>query len=576
MPRKKSATKLAKEKAEAERLEQLAQNSDKPLPVDIEELKKELREEESEEESEEEEDDYGELLTEDVENGLNEVLKAIKTGDQRLFDADVKFFKDSKPDDENTANSKSSKPLYLKDYHRQTLLGSNEDENDNFTSVDGEKPYAVQQREDKENLVKEIHNALGGDEAEDEDDDDDGFLVKKDKKIEVEDKSLPPISLPDPKEDGEKFLEAFMENHAWLPNKGKEVSMENEDDPEFDEAAEKLENAYNFRYEDPKSVEIISYARSQATMRREKTNSRKRDRLKKQEEKAKEKEQVNEELKKKKQKKVNLVADRIKEIREAVGDEISDEKIMQVFGDSLVNEDFNDEEWDEKMSKIFDDEYYNNDDTTLVKPEWNDNIMEEEAEDDNDEDDDDEEVEAEEESSKEEEETNASTESENKSRKSKKKEEKFNKKQEKNKIKDVAERLVESKTLELLDEVEEELGKDKNKSKYSFKYKEVSPETFGLTYNEIFQADDKDLNDLIGLKKLAPYRPPEKVAKDKRKITKSKNMREWRKRTFGSEAGVSQDVDLDIKIPSIVFDNSSSHKEGPNRKNRKKNHKGRR
>lgn len=571
MPRKKSATKIAKEKQEAEIAKRIAENeaSENPLPLDIEELKKELREaEEGESEESEEEDDYGELLTEDVESGLNEVLKAIKTGDQRLFDSNVKFFND---DAQVTTKDKESKPIYLKDYQREALLAGKEE----FDSVDGDKPYTQLQKEDKENLIREIHNQLGDDE--DDEDNDDDFLIKKDPKPEAREKQAKKVELPNPEEvGGEKFLEAFMENHAWLPNKGTEVTMDNEDDDEFDEAAETFENAYNHRYEDPNANEIISYARSQATMRREKMNSRKRERLRKQEEMQKEKQEINEQLKKKKQKKANLVADRMKEIKEAVGDQVSEEKIIKVFGESLMNEDFNDEEWDSKMAQIFDDEYYENEDNNIAKPEWDDDVMGEIGNDlnvskegDDEEEEEEGDDEEEEEEGEEEEDDEFGKEKGGKPSKRQKKEEKYNKKQEKNKIKELAERLVESKTLDILDEVQEERGAGKGKSEYTFKYREVSPESFGLTYNEIFKADDKSLNEFIGLKKLAPYRPQEKVVKDKRKVTKSKHIKEWRKKTFGDEKGVSEDADLDIKIPSIVFDVNTTRGEGPKRKKRK-------
>ncbi|GAV30533.1 hypothetical protein PMKS-004047 [Pichia membranifaciens] len=571
MPRKKSAAKIARE---LQKVKSPENSENKPLPLNIEDLKKELREDDrgddsnsdEEDEEDEEEDDYGELLTENVESGLNEVLKAIKTGDQRLFDSSVNFFK---TDDASIGGSdnttKASKPVYLKEYHLSNLLARDEEKDQ---PIDEEKPYAIQQKEDKENLVKEIHNALGG---EDSSDDEDSFLIKKEKKVGETHKPSTVLSLPDPEKEGkEKFLEAFMENHAWLPNKGEEVRIENEDDSDFDKAAEEFENAYNFRYEDPKSTEIVSYARSQATMRREKMNSRKRERSKLQEEAAREKEEVNEGLKKKKLKKMNLVMDRIKEIKEAVGDQVSDDKIVKVFGDSLMNEDFDDQEWDAKMNEIFNDEYYAEDDQTLKKPEWDDDLgMEDENYGDDIED---EEVGKESEKPEKEMKDNSSVVS---SHKSEKKEQKLAKRQEKKKVKEVVERLVESKTLDILDEVQEERGRDKDKSKYSFKYREVSPESFGLTYNEIFQADDKDLNELIGLKKLAPYRPHEKASKDKRKVTKSKNMREWRKRTFGSEDGISNVADMEIKIPSIVFDNNSrSNTQEPKQKKRKSKSKG--
>lgn len=561
MPRKKSAAKKAREAAEAASLDKANHKDDlsKPLPIDIEDLKKELKEDEmansqdDDDEDDEEEDDYGELLTEDVENGLNDVLKAIKTGDKRLFDSNVKFFNDDENEEKSLENKEKSKPIYLKDYHRQHLLDSTIEEEDKPVDYD-EMPYALQQKEDKDILVKEIHKALNDDE--DNSDSDDDFLIKKENATEEVNKVVEPVDLPDPeKEGGEKFLEAFMANHAWLPNKGKDVKMDNEDDAEFDDAADKFESAYNFRYEDPKSMEIISYARSQATMRREKMNSRKRDRLKKQEEKAEEKDEVNKEVKKKKQKKINLVMDRIKEIKEAVGGEISDEKIMKIFGDSLLKDDFDDAEWDAKMSQIFDDEYYAEEDQTMVKPEWDDGLIEFDEGNKDIESDEDKTEEKETENQEVEVDDDDETEKSLNSKKSKKKADKYNKKQEHNKTKDVAERLVDTKTLDILDEVEEERGRNKEKSKYTFKYREVSPESFGLTYNEIFQANDKDLNELIGLKKLAPYRPHDKASKDTRKIKKSKNLREWRKRTFGKENGISNDDNLVIEIPSIVFDN---------------------
>jgi protein KRI1 len=39
-----------------------------------------------------------------------------------------------------------------------------------------------------------------------------------------------------------------------------------------------------------------------------------------------------------------------------------------------------------------------------------------------------------------------------------------------------------------------------------FRYNKTAKESFGLTPTEILLADDKDLNEYVGLKKLAPYR----------------------------------------------------------------------
>ena len=64
-------------------------------------------------------------------------------------------------------------------------------------------------------------------------------------------------------------------------------------------------------------------------------------------------------LKKKKTSKVNKVLDRLTKIKEAVGDQVSDETIERVFGDALLQDDFDDADWDSKMAEIFNEQYYN-------------------------------------------------------------------------------------------------------------------------------------------------------------------------------------------------------------------------
>ncbi|RUS35256.1 KRI1-like family C-terminal-domain-containing protein [Jimgerdemannia flammicorona] len=58
-----------------------------------------------------------------------------------------------------------------------------------------------------------------------------------------------------------------------------------------------------------------------------------------------------------------------------------------------------------------------------------------------------------------------------------------------------------------------------------FKYQQVRPMNFGLSPVEILLADDQDLNEVIGLKKLAPFRPEEKQQRDLVNFTKSKKKR---------------------------------------------------
>ncbi|RLV90071.1 Protein KRI1 [Spathaspora sp. JA1] len=514
MARKKSAAKKARE---AEAASAPAAPTE-PTPIQKEVKPKptpqpEISDSESEESSEEE-DEYGDLITEDVESGINNVLDLLKTDPKKLLDPNTKFFHDPESITYQQ-QTKKEKPLYLKDYHRETLLsGSYQDEE---TTVDGEKSYNTMQREDRDQLLQDIKQAFN----EDDEDDEEDFLHKKEKpREEVTD--IPVKKLPNPAQDPDSFLSAFLDNQAWIPKKGDKVinldKIEAEDEDAFDNAVDSFEHAYNFRYEDPNAAEIVSYARNQATLRRSNTNSRKRQREKKLEVKEKEEKEVEELVKKKKTSKLNKVIDRLSKIKQAVGDQVNDEVIEKVFGDSLLQDDFDDADWDSKMAEIFNEQYY---EAENVKPEWDedDEIMADYYEE--------EEQEEEEEPEEEEPEEPSSK----KSKKEKLKEKKSAKK-EKQSVKEKAQQIIEANSLKIIDEVEEERGRSKNQEEVKFKYREVSPESFGLTTRDIILADDKELNSFIGIKKFAPYRPKELRKKDKRKYTKKKMLQEWRKEVF--------------------------------------------
>ncbi len=53
----------------------------------------------------------------------------------------------------------------------------------------------------------------------------------------------------------------------------------------------------------------------------------------------------------------------------------------------------------------------------------------------------------------------------------------------------------------------------------------MEQEDYGLETQDILQGEDKDLNEYIGLKKLAPFRHAEKLKKDKKKFKKDKKQR---------------------------------------------------
>lgn len=535
MARKKSAAKKARE--ETEKLKQ------QELQEQVEEKSKDQSGEEfsSDEESSssEEEDDFGELITEDVEDGINKVLDAIRSGDKTLFDPKVKFFNESETKD---TGSKKEKPIYLKDYHRMRLLNGealNEDEDD---SQDIEEPafrtYDQEQEDQRKEFLSELNNAMNDDE---EDEDDEGFLKKK----ETTSEDKPKRVLPNPNEDEEKFLQEFAAQHAWIPQKGdKIINLDNrgeEDDEEFDDAVEEFEHAYNHRFEDPTSADIISYARNKATIRRD-TNSRKKQRELKKEEAQKLKKEKDTMIAKKKNEKINKLADILEQIKNDYGAEINEDMIKRI-SESLLDKDFDDSKWDTLLQDIFNDQFYNDD---AVKPQWDsdDEIMKDFKPNDGDA-----------ESDEQEEQQQDADETEEPVKKKVKKDqlkEKNDKKKEKRRLKELAEKAVEANKLKIIDQVEEEREGRSKEKKDTFKYREVSPETFGLTTRDILVADDLQLNEYVGLKKYAAYRPKDQRVKDRRKLAKSKQLKEWRKKVFKNEDGPQvdeEDKDGDIKIP---------------------------
>lgn len=462
---------------------------------------------EEESSSSEDEDDVGELITEEIEEGIQKVLRAIRENPKSLLKQDVKFFPEAS-EDSIGAKEKAQKPMLLKDYHRQNLLS---------TAETDEKPYAIQEREERAKLISQLH-----DEEEDGEDADD-FLVKRNTQREVQ-----AVELPDPENDGNAFLQAYTSSKAWVPKNidpktGKEIlpSYDDlvEDDSEDDDIAEQFETAYNFRYEDPNAVDLVSYARNQSTLRRQEQNSRKRQREKKKQAQKEAEEKRKQEIKRLKKLKVNEVMKKFEKLKQSFGD---DADVLDQFTENDLNAEFDGSEWDKKMQEIFNDEFYAKE---SGKPQFSDDGEDFEDEQKEEEDQDEEMMDAD---FQEEEEEEVQSDKPL-SKKALKAQEKAKEKAEKQKIRDTAVKFVEENIdMVLPDEIKDAEGP-------KFKYRTVDPESFGLTAKDILLADDKDLNQYVGIKKLATYREKDVLAKEKKKYAKKKRLREWRKSVFDDE-----------------------------------------
>ena len=86
-------------------------------------------------------------------------------------------------------------------------------------------------------------------------------------------------------------------------------------------------------------------------------------------------------------------------------------------------------------------------------------------------------------------------------------------------------------------------------------------------------ADDSQLNQFVGLKKLAAFRDPERKRRDLKKMGKKARLRQWRKDTFGTE----EEPEFVLPQAPAVEENDDEMKvdirEGGSRKKRKRSKK---
>ncbi|CAJ2509947.1 Uu.00g058470.m01.CDS01 [Anthostomella pinea] len=523
--------------------------------------------------SDETEDENGFLATAELDSQISATLQAIKAKDPRVYDGKTTFYAPVDEDADATATTskpKKEKPVYLQDYHREKILRGDIGADDD----DQEEPaptFAQEQDSLKKSIQDEIRAQLKG-AGEDEESDSDGDFIKakeetrvipansihpsRAQKVKV---AKPDIAIAD--KDPELYLSNFLASRAWA--EGDDSGWQAfESDEDEDEKADQWEAAYNLRFEDPsKSNEVLkSYARdvvAARSVRREDKSGRKRQRELEREAKEAEKRERKEERARLRRLKADEAENKLQKIKKAAGirgQDLKDEDWQKFLQDAWEND-----KWEEEMNKTFNDQYYaqaeagsedDEDDGTddgskkpkkVKKPKWDDDVdikdlvpdFEEEERpnitltdiDENDGEDDDEDGE----------DDDGPAAKRQKTTKDRKKERLASQKaarQERAKL----EALVDARMD--IDEPEVLAGSSSSKKTQGgsrFMYRDTRPESFGLTTNDILMASDADLNTFAGLKKLAHFRDPEKLSKDRKKLGKKARLRQWRKDTFGPE-----------------------------------------
>jgi protein KRI1 len=465
-----------------------------------------------------------------IDRRMLQLISRIRSGDSAILQKNAKVYSSSS-EDEGEAGAegkpKKERPLYLKDVNAQHLL----EEGPEFAAQTGRGSkydriaYDERQREGLKEFFEAEKKALGdgdgeeddllmekqtvGDGGESEEDEDEKRTEELVGEVFGKDEQL---------DENERFLKDYILNRPYLEPGNNNFSL---DDMQAEEAEiEKWEEhemknctkGYNYRHEEMAASEALVTGRVMGHPRhiegsvRKKESSRKKQRKSKEERNALAKQQQAEELKHLKNLKKKEIAEKLEKIRMIAG--IEGDAACKLGADDL-EEDFDPEDYDRKMREMFNENYYGadevdpgfggGDDFDLAKPDFDkeDELLglpKEWALDDNNEG------------------STASGEkaiSEKKNKKKKNKEladgdEVGEKREGKISRKDKVELEKEFDEYYKLD-YEDTIGDLKTR----FKYRKVQPNSYGLKTYEILQADDRDLNQYVPIKKLAPYREDE-------------------------------------------------------------------
>ncbi|CAI9102692.1 OLC1v1000999C1 [Oldenlandia corymbosa var. corymbosa] len=492
-----------------------------------------------------------------------DALIKVKSRDPILKDKEAKLFKcESETDDDSDGSDdamdtddkndekkgklkkdgkkEKHKPVYLKDVMSKLLIekgpeyDDDEDDEDDVTENKEEKKVKshVQEQEELRQGVLEALKEVDGDGGEllkeksskgveggDDEEEDDGFVAKLDK-------YFGPDGCLD---ENNIFLKDYFRKRMWLEAGDNKTGLGNEGGSEIDvsedeeeiERQEDYEREYNFRFEENAGDRVEGHSRIVEGSVRKKSNTRKLQRERKEERMAQAKFEMKEELKHLKNVKRKEMKEKLRKIRQAAG--IGEDGSLLLEEDDL-EEEFDPDEFDKMMERAYNKTYYEAEDIDpgfgsendedgdeLEKPDFEkedellglskgwenvngttdgfsaarERILKEKIKDvDN----------------------HYEPQAEGKDEVPEDGEDGKRKKKRKRKLSEV-EKAVTEQLLEEFHKLEYEdtIGDLKTR----FKYRAVKPKNYGLNTTKVLAMDDKELNQVVSIKKLAPYREKE-------------------------------------------------------------------
>ncbi|XP_059484513.1 protein KRI1 homolog [Neocloeon triangulifer] len=524
------------------------------------------------------EDEDAKELTVDVEKQFFKTLACLKKKDPRIYDANTRFFIKSGEAGESSEKGKKEKkekPMFLRDYERKMLLETggrghiSSDEEEDEPDRSASPTFVQEQQEIRESFKDALRDYDEDDDgiaglfkpkkktdAEEEKEEEDYRLWLKGQKDALENKeeeselgALKSYWTNPKLEEGEAFLRDYILNKRYLgaeESKRKRPlaemahdSDESSGDEEMEEKMEMFEHKYNFRFEEPDQEFLKRYPRTMTGSLRNKDDRRKQHREELKERKQREKEQKRQELKQLKAIKRKEIEERLSKLKEVTGN-----ADIQFEGMDF-DEDFDPEKHDKKMQSLFDEEFYHAGGEEEEKPEFPDLDKELELENWDEFDGDDGEGPSNSEVHCEDPDFNMDCDFDpkNKAFQQEMLENQTGRKKKKKRSK-LAELLAKKKPS--FDREKQEI--DKYMDEYygldyedivgdqpcRFKYREVVPNSFGLTIEEILMADDKELNRWCSLKKTCQYRNEDKEYYDVQAYGKKANLEELKRKILPS------------------------------------------
>ncbi|BES95352.1 Protein KRI1 homolog [Nesidiocoris tenuis] len=507
------------------------------------------------------------VLDESSDKNFFKTLSCLKKKDPIIYNPDVVFFPKDDNAEESSSTSASSrrkvdKPIFLRDYEREQIIkaikkeksdGSSDDDDDHASAVNSKSeldnedlPYAVQQKSLKASLKAALEESDSEDEG--------GLLKLKNKTSEeqqkeeeeykawlkgakdgIEDKAteeaLKPLhdywSKPD-LDPNEQFLRDYILNRRYLEED--EVGEDDgiSEDGELLEMQEQFENDYNMRFENENKTEVKRFPRVIEGSLRRKDESRKAKRREKRERKLLEKGKRKEEISKNQKKKLLEFKEHIEKIKKLTGNDQLGFKDEEIFGDN----DFDPEKHDAMMEKLYSDAFYAAEDD-MEKPDFVTEDVEDWVGDDDFEDAGPDNMDLEAVPS-----TSKKSRKETRSKRKRKEKKKADTAED---ILDIAKPVfdpnVHGSVNKYIDEYYSMDCEDFIEDiPCRFKYKQVIPNDYGLTVEEILAADDKELNKWVPARKITKLKP-DHVEKNEVKVYRQK----------------AHDFDLKKKILASVY-----------------------